>query len=161
MEICTCGRSHGQEGPPRVEHGARFKLFGRRSALAHLFSSQWLAPHDVRTGFYRYLKPGQPPDDKLHVLGRITATAPMCKRGSRPGLCESHGLIRRVTIDHHGRNFVIIGSATGIYTARRGKSGESCSPPNTRGLCNLFIFRSHRDPEPNEPDIDIHPPRLQ
>lgn len=32
---------------------------------------------------------------------------------------------------------MIIGSATGIYTAQRGKSGETCPPSNTRTLYNL------------------------
>ncbi|KAF9648739.1 hypothetical protein BDM02DRAFT_3155589 [Thelephora ganbajun] len=67
----------------------------------HQESNMWLAPHDVRTGFYQYLKHGQPPDDSIHIMGRITAAAPMSS---------------------YGRSFVIIGSATGIYTAQRGKS---------------------------------------
>jgi len=99
--------------------------------------SQWLAPHDVRTGFYRYLKPGQPLDDKIHILGRITATAPMCKRGLRFGPSRSRGLIRLMIIVGYRRSFMIIGSGTGIYTARRGKSGESWPLSNTRTPTNL------------------------
>jgi hypothetical protein len=79
----------GQEGLPRVEHGTRFGVFGRVCALTPSLSSQWLAPHDVRTGFYRYLKPGQPPNNKVPIMGKITAIAPMCKRGLRSGPSES------------------------------------------------------------------------
>lgn len=57
--------------------------------LPYVFSFQWLAPHEVRAGFYRYMKPGQPPDDKIHIMGKITATAPMCKRGFRSGSISS------------------------------------------------------------------------
>lgn len=67
----------------------------------HQESNMWLAPHDVRTGFYRHLKPGQPPDNNLFIMGKITTVAPMVS---------------------HRRNFVIIGSATGVYIARRGKT---------------------------------------
>jgi len=77
-------------------------------------------------------------------------------------LSESHGLILWVNIARYGRNFVIIGSATGIYTAQRGKSGESRLMFSTCSLYNFSdLVRPHRNPEPHEPDIDLHPPRLQ
>jgi len=65
-----------------------FWVLHQASILTRSRASQWLAPHDVRTGFYRYLKPGQPPDDKIHIMGRITASAPMCKRGLLSGPSE-------------------------------------------------------------------------
>jgi len=52
---------------------------------------QWLAPHDVRTGFYRHFKPGQPADEKIFVMGRITAVAPMRKSGLHDGEVNSIG----------------------------------------------------------------------
>ena len=84
----ACGRSGNMHSrtPSRSGRSTKirtwcaFRGFWSRIGPYSPISSQWLAPHDVRTGFYRYLKPGQPPDDKLHILGKITATAPMCKR---------------------------------------------------------------------------------
>jgi len=139
-----------------------FGGFGRICALNCLPSSQWLAPHDVRTGFYRYLKPGQPANDKIHIIGKITAVAPICTRCLHPSPSASHGLTQCVTIAGYRRNFVIIGSATGIYTAQRGGSGKSCSLFRTRKLYNISsAARSHQDTEHHESDVDIHPPRLQ
>ena len=168
--VTLCGRSGNMRSrtPSRSGRSSKnrtwcvFGVFGRICALTCSPSSQWLAPHDVRTGFYKYLKSGQPADDKTHVMGKITAAAPMCKRGLHSSPSESHGLIIRVVIAGYKRSFVIIGSATGIYTAQRGKSGESCSLFRTRNPYNLSsVVRSHQNPEHHESDVDILPPRLQ
>ena len=120
------------------------KSLAEHTLLLILFSSQWLAPHDVRTGFYKHLKPGQPSNDKTRIMGRITAAAPMCKRCLHSGIRESRGLIRRATTVSYGRSFVIIGSATGIYTAQRGKSGERRSLFNVLIIYKLsYLTRSH------------------
>lgn len=137
MEVCACGRYHSQKGSPRVEYGACFDVSGQVYSITRSCSSQWLAPHDVRTGFYRYLRPGQPPDDRIQVLGKITAAAPMCKREFRLDQSESHRLTHLVAIVSYGRSFVIIGSGTGIYTTQRGKSGGFCSLSHAQNPCNL------------------------
>ena len=95
-------------------------------------------------------------------MGRITAAAPMCKRGLRSGQSRSPGLTRRMTIVSYGRSFVIIGSATGIYTGQRGKYGKSRPLVHTLNPYNLsFTIRSHQNPEHYEPDVDIHPSGFQ
>lgn len=94
--VTVCGRSGNMRfrTPSRSGRFTKsrtwcvFRVFGRVCTLTCSRVSQWLAPHDVRTGFYRFLKPGQPPNDKIHIMGRITATAPMCKRGLRSGPSE-------------------------------------------------------------------------
>lgn len=162
MEVCTCGRDHCQKGSPRVEYGACFDVSGQVYFVIRSCSPQWLAPHDVRAGFYRNLKPGQPSDDRIQVMGKITAAAPMCKRGFRLDQSGSHGLTHLVAIVSYGRSFVIIGSATGIYTAQRGKSGGSGSLSHAQNPYNLSsTVRSHQNPENRKPNVDLHPPGFQ
>jgi hypothetical protein len=94
-------------------------------------------------------------------MGRITAVAPMCKRGLFSGENAYRRLIFPVTIASHKRSFVIIGSETGVYTARRGKTGEQRSRFNACSPCNSYWVRSHINIKHQEPNVNIHPPKIQ
>ena len=53
---------------------------GFRMSVRPDYLPQWIAPHDVQRGFYRFLKSGQAPNDGTFAMGRITAVAPLCKQ---------------------------------------------------------------------------------